>query len=816
MRLPLSDLITKCRGVTRRRPARRHAIAAATAAVALAIGMTATAATGQSASATGRPAYMNPHLPVSARVADLLGRMTLPEKIGQMVQIEATQVTDNSNACTSTGGFNMPNPVCEQKIFVTDNAGSILAGGTDIPPDTTGQGGTGNTGLDWANEYNTMQSYAIAHSRLHIPVLFGVDAVHGFGHPWQAPLFPQSIGMGATWDPAAAMLGGQVTANGLRATGWVWDFAPVQDLARDNRWGRYYETWAEEPELAAAMGGAFVRGLQAIPGRGLRVTATVKHFAGYSESINGHDRVQAELPIRYLQDQFLPSYAGAVNAGAGTVMVDSGSVNGIPATASRFLLTTELRQRLGFKGVVISDYGDVPALASTYHMASDLAGAAALAINAGVDVAMLPFNADQWQTAVQQDVSDHSISVATINAAVQRILTLKFSLGLFNHPLVNASAADAAVTAGRDSTLRAARESITMLRNQNSTLPLSPTSKIVVTGPNADAMTFQVGGWSVSWQGPFTSGHVCCEGPPGQIPPGTTVLKGLQGGDPNVTYAPDKATAVTDAASADAVVVAVGEKAYAEGLGDNPAPQLTPDQQDLVSALEATGKPVIVVVIAGRPLGLGPAEQANAILMAYQGSTEAGQAVADVIFGKVDPSGHLPVTWPSDAAAPGGDFNTGAPSPLGDQPKVFDQLPYTGSGQGSGYNPLYPFGYGLSYTTFNVTGLSATQSVSRAGTVTATFTVSNTGSVAGTDVVPVYVHQPVSVVVVPPQRLVGFARVTLNPGQTKTVQVAFPASALAVTPGDIEGIAAPQVELGAYQAQIGTPATLSADFTIHS
>ena len=816
MRLPLSDLITKCRGVTRRRPARRHAIAAATAAVALAIGMTATAATGQSASATGRPAYMNPHLPVSARVADLLGRMTLPEKIGQMVQIEATQVTDNSNACTSTGGFNMPNPVCEQKIFVTDNAGSILAGGTDIPPDTTGQGGTGNTGLDWANEYNTMQSYAIAHSRLHIPVLFGVDAVHGFGHPWQAPLFPQSIGMGATWDPAAAMLGGQVPAAGLRATGWVWDFAPVQDLARDNRWGRYYETWAEEPELAAAMGGAFVRGLQAIPGRGLRVTATVKHFAGYSESINGHDRVQAELPIRYLQDQFLPSYAGAVNAGAGTVMVDSGSVNGIPATASRFLLTTELRQRLGFKGVVISDYGDVPALASTYHMASDLAGAAALAINAGVDVAMLPFNADQWQTAVQQDVSDHSISVATINAAVQRILTLKFSLGLFNHPLVNASAADAAVTAGRDSTLRAARESITMLRNQNSTLPLSPTSKIVVTGPNADAMTFQVGGWSVSWQGPFTSGHVCCEGPPGQIPPGTTVLKGLQGGDPNVTYAPDKATAVTDAASADAVVVAVGEKAYAEGLGDNPAPQLTPDQQDLVSALEATGKPVIVVVIAGRPLGLGPAEQANAILMAYQGSTEAGQAVADVIFGKVDPSGHLPVTWPSDAAAPGGDFNTGAPSPLGDQPKVFDQLPYTGSGQGSGYNPLYPFGYGLSYTTFNVTGLSATQSVSRAGTVTATFTVSNTGSVAGTDVVPVYVHQPVSVVVVPPQRLVGFARVTLNPGQTKTVHVAFPASALAVTPGDIEGIAAPQVELGAYQAQIGTPATLSADFTIHS
>jgi len=328
-------------------------------------------------------------------------------------------------------------------------------------------------------------------------------------------------------------------------------------------------------------------------------------------------------------------------------------------------------------------------------------------------------------------------------------------------------------------------------------------------------MAWQVGGWSVSWQGPFTSGHVCCEGPPGQIPPGTTVRAGLQKADPNVVFAADQATAVADAASADAVVVAVGEKAYAEGLGDNPAPQLAPDQKALVSALEATGKPVIVVVVAGRPLGLGPAEQANAILMAYQGSTEAGQAVADVIFGAVNPSAKLPVTWPSDAAAPDGDFNTGAPSPLGDQPKVFDQLPYTGSGQGSGYNPLYPFGYGLSYTTFTTSALSATPSVSRHGMVTATFTVTNTGSRAGTDIVPVYVHQPVSLVTVPDQRLAAFTRVTLDPGQSKTVSVTFPVSVLAVTPGDIESDGPPQVETGAYQAQLGTPATLTANFTIH-
>src|SRR6516165_10527182 len=358
MRLPLSDLVTRCRGVIRRRSARRSAIAAATAAVALTVGLTVTAATGQSASATGGPAYMNPHLPVSARVADLLGRMTLAEKIGQMVQIEASQVTDTSNDCTSTGGFNLPNPVCEQKIFVDNNVGSILAGGTDVPPDMTGQGGTGNTGFDWATEYNTMQSYAMQHSRLHIPVIFGVDAVHGFGHPWQAPLFPQSIGMGATWDPAAAEAGGAVTGRAVAATGWNWVFAPVQDLARDNRWGRYYETWAEEPVLSAAMGSADVTGMQSVGGNGsLKVSATVKHFAGYSESINGHDRVQADLSMRYLQDMFLPSYAGAIDAGAGSVMVDSGSIDGIPATGSHFLLTTLLRDRLHFKGVVISDYG---------------------------------------------------------------------------------------------------------------------------------------------------------------------------------------------------------------------------------------------------------------------------------------------------------------------------------------------------------------------------------------------------------------------------------------------------------------------------
>ncbi|HEY7174330.1 MAG TPA: glycoside hydrolase family 3 N-terminal domain-containing protein, partial [Micromonosporaceae bacterium] len=703
------------------------------------------------------------------------------------------------------------------------------AGGTNNPIDTTGQGGVGNTGLDWANEYNTIQQYAVANSRLHIPLVFGVDAVHGFGHPWQAPLFPQSIGMGATWDPALAQAGGTITADALRATGWNWDFAPVQDLARDNRWGRTYETWAEEPALSAAMGAANVAGLQAgANGGGLQVAATVKHFAGYSQSVNGHDRNEALLPLNYLQSMILPSYAGAIDAGAQAVMVDSGSINGVPATASHYLLTDVLRKQMGFKGVVISDYQDVPALQSAYHITGDLAGAIADAVNAGVDMSMEVTAPDQWQSAILQDVQTGKISRARIDEAVRRILTMKFELGLFDQPCVSdptkpcvdANAANAAVTAGRDQTLKAAQESITLLRNSGGTLPLPANSKVVVTGPSADSMTNQLGGWSVSWQGVFGAGHVCCMGPANQIPPGTTVRGGILADDSNAVYAPDQATALADAGSADAYVVAVGEKAYAEGLGDNPAPALPADQQALISALEGTGKPVIVVVIAGRPVGLGPAKTANAVLMAYQGSTEAGQAVSDVVFGKTDPSGKLPISWPSDAASVGGDFDGSAPSPLGDQPKFFDQLPGTGSGQGHAYNPLYPFGYGLSYTTFQNSNLSVTPTVRRNGNATVTFSVTNTGTRSGTDIVPIYVAQPVSSVVVPPQRLVGFTRVALDAGESQVVHVSFPASALGESNGDINAAGPPTVEPGNYIVQIDKNDTtpydvdVSAPFTI--
>jgi beta-glucosidase len=329
----------------------------------------------------------------------------------------------------------------------------------------------------------------------------------------------------------------------------------------------------------------------------------------------------------------------------------------------------------------------------------------------------------------------------------------------------------------------------------------------------------------VRWQGVYDPGnHVCCMGPPDQIPPATTVLDGIKAVDSNAVSVPTDQTvsdaqiqaAVTATQAADAAVVVVGERAYAEGLGDRPDPTLAADQQKLITALEATGKPVIIVVLAGRPLGFGPDSNvtgAGAILMAYLPGTEGGAAVADVLFGSMNPSGHLPVTWPSASNHMAGDFDTGGPSTPGDEPKFFDQLPGTNFGPGSGYNPRWPFGFGLSYTTFTTSGLSVTNPVSRHGTATVTFTVANTGSRAGATVVPVYVDQPVSDIVAPPRRLVGFARVELGAGASRTVHVSFPVSELAVTLGDIDGSGRRGVEPGEYQVQVGE---MTANFSVGS
>lgn len=726
------------------------------------------------AQAGDNPTYTNPNAPVDIRVHDLLKRMTLAEKIGQMDQISVVRMQGD---CEWSGGDFTPS--CLKNVLTDNAAGSILSGG--------GAGPAVNTPENWANMVNTVQKYAVENSRLHIPVLYGVDAVHGHNNVLGATIFPQEIGMGATWDPAVVNAEGASAARAVAATGIDWNFAPVADLSRDQRWGRYYETYGEDPLLTGTLAAAAVKGIDNAHGA-KHVVATVKHFAGYSEPSNGHDRVPADVSVRYLQDTLLPSYKAAVDAGAKTVMVNSGAVNGIPATASSYLLTKVLRDQWGFQGVVVSDWQDVRALQTTYHLAADYPGAIAKAVNAGLDMAMEPYDAQGWSDGLKAAVDRGLVSVKRIDQSVSRILKLKFQLGLFEHPYVDASKANAAVLgADTDIARQAADESQVLLRNDGNVLPVSSSAKkIVVAGSYADDINDQVGGWTVGWQGV----------PNGVKLPGTTVLQGIKEAAPSgtqIVQATSADDAVAQAQDADLTVVVVGEKAAAEGAADAPRPELTADQQALVKSLKATGKPVVTVVIAGRPLVLGDADGTQGLLMSWLPGSEGGHAVADVLFGKVNPSGRLNVSWPRN---------------IGDEPLYYQQLPGTNSGPESSYNAAYPFGAGLSYTSYAFNSITAGKATARThDTIDLKVSVANTGDREGDLVVPVYVSQPSSDVLAPPTKLVAFTKVHLAAGQSRTVSLKVPPSALAVTPGDIDGAGTQQVERGDYVFKAGTQST---------
>ncbi len=738
------------------------------------IGMAVTlTVSGLALSATGAAAqagYRDPHASVPARVHDLLKRMTLEEKVGQMAQ---PAVLNMQGDCQWAGGALVDS--CMKHVLTDLKVGSVLSGGGETPPS--------NTPKDWADMVNTIQKYAIDHSRLHIPIVYGVDAVHGHNNVLGATKFPQQIGVGATWDPQVAEAMGVSTATAVKATGPQWDFAPVEDISRDTRWGRYYETYSEDPYLAGSLAASTVQGLQ----KSGQVSATVKHFGGYSQPISGHDRTEAHLDPRYFQDTFLPAYKAAVDAGADTLMANSGSVNGIPAHASHYLLTDLLRRQWGFKGVVVSDWDDVKALQNAYHLSDTYAGAVAIAVNAGVDMGMLPPGSlDDFVSGLLADVKSGKISKRRIDEAVSRILTQKFELGLFDHPYVDASKADAAVLgADKDLAVKAATESQTLLKNDGGVLPLSTgTGKVVVTGDSADSIPNQDGGWTIQWQGI----------PDGVKDPGVTIYQGIKNviGD-HAKLVKDPDDAVDQAGKVDATVVVVGEKPGAEGLNDNEVPELTADQQTLINRLQATGKPVIVDVVAGRPLVLGKAADSKQLLMSWLPGSEGGTAVANVLFGKANPSGRLPVSWPKTT---------------GDEPMFYQQLPGTNSGTSSNYEPLYAFGAGLSYTSYAVQDVA----VSGHSIVKVSVKVANTGGADGDMVVPVFAQQPVSRILVPPNRLVAYTRVSLKAGQSATVSLSFPLSRLAVTQGDINGSSTRSVIPGLYKIVAGGK---SADLTVH-
>ena len=751
----------------RKRLLRQRSVIAVAAAIGTVAASVIVAGSSGSAAADNQPLYLNQQANAAARANDLVGRMTLAEKIGQMTQIEVSQIVGNCNY-----GAGPLNPTCAQNVLGNLAVGSILSGGGSPPTEDINGA---DTPADWANAINAIESYAIAHNPLHIPIIYGADVVHGHSNVVGDTIFPAQIGMGATYDPNLEKQAETSAGAAALATNVRWGFGPVADVNLDTRWGRYYESFGEDPTLDGAMEAAGVAGLQSSG----QVSASVKHFAGYGGATSGLDRTNANLPLRWLQDDEFPSYQGGIGAGADTVMVDSGAINGVPATSSHYLVTDVLRNQMHFTGAVVSDWADVQALQTTYHLVGDYEHAIAMAVNAGVDMAMVPYDGTTFEADLTKAVNDHLIPMSRINQATERVLELKFKTGIFDHPYVDASKANQ--TVGMDAPLarKAAAESSVLLQNTNNTLPLSTSAHVTVTGPSADSVTNTLGGWTIGWQGL----------PAGSPETAVTVLAGLKAqGGANVNYAATQAAAVAAASSTDDYVVVVGHGPGAEGPNDQRDPSLPADQQAEIAALVATGKPVVVVVVDDRPLALGSLQAASGgvtpagLLMAWRPGTQGGNGVADVLYGAVNPSGRLPVSWPK--------LNT-------DNPNSYRllTLPSTNGGNGPVYQPLYPFGAGLSYTNYAFGTVAANKT---GNGVQVTVGVTNSGSKDGDVVVPVYVSQPVSDPLVPAQRLVGFTRVHLAAGASTTVTVNVPKSNLAITQGDIDSSQAPSVESGQY------------------
>ncbi|MEM7735826.1 MAG: glycoside hydrolase family 3 N-terminal domain-containing protein [Deinococcota bacterium] len=704
--------------------------------------------------------YKDASQPVEARVANLLSQMTLAEKVGQMTQINVARIMGDGE--WDRGPLNDD---WLRIIFEENQVGSILSGGGAAPIPNTPQA--------WAEMTNQLQDAALRYSRLDIPYIYGIDAVHGHNNVQGATIYPHNIGLAATWNLDLVEQVSARVAQDVHAVGTHWTFAPVADVARDPRWGRFYESFGEDPMLTSRMVAASVRGFQTSG----QVAATVKHFGGYGQALVGFDRSPAFLDTRSLRTVHFPSFQAGISEGAMAMMANSGAVNGVPVHASPMVLQDIARGDMGFDGVLISDWEDILKLVTVHKVASDFEEAVAMSINAGINMYMVPHDASGFTSTLIELVEAGIVPMSRIDNAVTNILTLKMELGLFEAPFVDADLADGIVIE-QERTLakQAAQESITLLENSG-VLPLAEDSNVFVVGPSADSIANQMGGWTIGWQGLSDNG---------ERPPGLTVLEALEQTAPpsaSVTYTSlyrSTDTLQTMTAEADVVVAVVGEPPYAEGEGDSDTISLDALQLDMLRTLMDIDAPVVVVLLAGRPLIL-PEDiwlGLDALVMAYLPGSEAGTALTDVLFGRYTPSGRLPFSWPRHT---------------GQLPLAYDVLP------NAPYDPLYEFGYGLSYTTFRTQNLTASL---EADSIQLSIEVSNTGEVTGSEVVQAFVSYPPVGVLTPVHKLVGFDKVRLEPGETQTVTLEIPTTQFAIIPGDILGNAPFTVMPGQYRFQI--------------
>ena len=726
------------------------------------------------------PAYKDASLPSETRARDLVGRMTLEEKLGQLLcplgwpmyeKVSDTEVTISD----------------AYRTFIQEQHGGMLWATFRADPWTRKTLETGLNPQLSAQAYNALQHYAIDSTRLGIPIILAEEAPHGH-MAIGTTVFPTSIGLAATWDTALVEKVGAVIGSELTAQGGTIGYGPVIDLSREPRWSRVEETYGEDMFLTSEMASAMVRGTS---GKG--VISTLKHFVAYGIPEGGHNGSPSHIGPRDLEENILPTFKAAIDNGALSVMTSYNTIDGIPTTCNPDLLTGVLRDRWHFRGFVVSDLESIDGIYGSHHVASSKQEAGEMALKAGVDVDL----GANCFSQLKESVESGRVSMKTVDQAVMRVLLRKFEAGLFDNPyLPEGSAADVRSEANLEVAAQAARESATLLKN-NGVLPLKEGARIALIGPNADNMYNQLGDYTA----PQDPAHVI------------TMREGLEAAGARVTYVKGCAIrdtrtsqisqAVAAARQADVIVAVVGgssardfrtkyidtgaavvdetsvsDMEAGEGF-DRSTLDLLGLQLPLLKALKATGKPLVVVYIEGRPLNKNwAADEADALLTLWYPGGEGGKALADVLLGRYNPAGRLAVSVPRS---------------VGQLPVYYNRkVPFSHDYVEESAEPLYPFGYGLSYTTFEYGDLQASAEK-------VTVKVTNTGERDGDEVVQVYIRDLVASTARPRKQLCAFSRVHVKAGETVTVELPLARSAFELVNPAMERV----VEPGAFEIQVG-------------
>ena len=715
---------------------------------------------------TTPPKHLQPE--IEAKIDALLSQMTLLEKVGQLTQLGASIV----------GGFDftafMENPDPELLKDIQ----------RDFHEDWIKEGAVGSyLGVQGADEINRLQKIAIEESRLGIPLIFGLDVIHGY-----RTIFPIPLAEACSWEPELARQTAEIAAREAAAAGLHWTFAPMVDIARDARWGRIAEGSGEDPFLGSAFAAARVRGFQ---GDNLadpqHLAACAKHYIGYGGALAGRDYNTVEMALQTLYEIYLPPFAAAVEAGVATFMSAFNDLNGVPTTANRFTLTDILRGQLGFRGFVVSDSNSIGELV-THGYAADRKDAGQKALQAGVDMDMVT---ESYRWGIPELVETGELPLEVVDEAVRRVLRVKFLLGLFDHPYRSDAKTESATQLRADHleiAREAARRAIVLLKNEQGILPLKENiQKIAVIGPLADSAFDMLGSWS------FT----------GSYKNAVTILAGIKaateaevlyasGCETNAQQPEDFSAAWEIANQADVVVAVMGESARMSGEAASRLELGLPGNQEaLLKVLKATGKPLVVILSNGRPLAVPwVAQNADALLETWQLGLQAGPAVADVLFGAYNPSGKLAATFP---------YAVG-------QTPIYYNHPNTGRPAGDFWftskyidgpvTPLYPFGFGLSYTTFAYADLDVEVDAAK---ITIRANVTNTGGLSGEEVVQLYLADPVASRVRPVKELKGFQKILLAPGETRKVTFELMHSSLGFYDAELRYV----VEPGQFKVWVG-------------